>query len=148
MGLVCIILFLDHSPPLYHAYSVMTVFLWTQIFSEYQFLNALWRYLLGRENHYIIKLLATSAVSVFILEILVCCLTNYILLLIKHCKLVGAIGEHSKLHSNFFVTILCRWKASLRGSCTLGVSWLWASLLRFIFLDQFHGNPEYQYLCC
>ncbi|KAL8132416.1 hypothetical protein AgCh_008062 [Apium graveolens] len=43
MAIVVIILFLEHSPPLYHAYSAMTVFLWTQIFSEYQFLNALWR---------------------------------------------------------------------------------------------------------
>ncbi|XP_074370937.1 uncharacterized protein LOC141712059 isoform X4 [Apium graveolens] len=71
MAIVVIILFLEHSPPLYHAYSAMTVFLWTQIFSEYQFLNALWRYLRGREHYHTIKLVATCLVSVFILEVLV-----------------------------------------------------------------------------
>lgn len=71
MAIVFIILFLEHSPPLYHAYSAMTVFLWTQIFSEYQFLNALWRYLRGREHYHTIKLVATCLISVFILEVLV-----------------------------------------------------------------------------
>ncbi|KAK2971216.1 hypothetical protein RJ640_029894, partial [Escallonia rubra] len=71
MGMVCIILFLEHSPPLYHAYTAVTVFLWTQIFNEYRFLKALWRYIHGRESYYIFKLVATCAVSVFILEFLV-----------------------------------------------------------------------------
>ncbi|KAM7506653.1 hypothetical protein LguiA_017106 [Lonicera macranthoides] len=71
MGLVCIMLFVEHSPPLYHAYTAMTVFLWTQICSQYQLLKALWRYLCGSESHHIIKLIATFAVSVFILEFLV-----------------------------------------------------------------------------
>ncbi|KAK3016535.1 hypothetical protein RJ639_006582, partial [Escallonia herrerae] len=71
MGIVCIILFLEHSPPLYHAYTAVTVFLWTQIFNEYRFLKTLWRYLRGRESYYIFKLVATCAVSVFILEFLV-----------------------------------------------------------------------------
>lgn len=71
MGVLSILLFLEHSPPLYHAYTTMTVFLWTQIISEYWFIKALWKHLHGRKFNYIIKLLATTAVSVFILEFLV-----------------------------------------------------------------------------
>uniref|UniRef100_A0A5B7AYF0 GPI ethanolamine phosphate transferase 1 n=2 Tax=Davidia involucrata TaxID=16924 RepID=A0A5B7AYF0_DAVIN len=71
MGVVCILLLWERSPPLYHAYTVMTIFLWTQIFSEHQFLKALWEDLRGKESNYIIKLVATCAVSVFILEFLV-----------------------------------------------------------------------------
>ncbi|XP_052194978.1 uncharacterized protein LOC127803025 [Diospyros lotus] len=71
MGSTCILLLLERSPPLYHAYTAMTVFLWTQIFSEYQFLKALWRDLVGRQSSYIIKLVATCAVSVAVLEFLV-----------------------------------------------------------------------------
>ncbi|GFS45077.1 sulfatase and phosphatidylinositolglycan class N domain-containing protein [Actinidia rufa] len=71
MGFVCILLLLEHSPPLYHAYAAMTVFLWSQIFSEYQFLKALWRDLLGKQSSCIIRLVATFAISVVILEFLV-----------------------------------------------------------------------------
>lgn len=71
MGLVCTVLLVEDAPLLYHAYAAMTVFLWTQIFSQYQFLKALWRYLHGSESYHIIKLIATSTVSVFILEFLV-----------------------------------------------------------------------------
>lgn len=71
MGLVFGILFLEHSPPLYHAYTAMTVFLWTQIFGEYRFLKGLWRYLHGRVSYFAYKLLATAAISIFILEFLV-----------------------------------------------------------------------------
>ncbi|OMO59862.1 Sulfatase [Corchorus capsularis] len=71
MGVLSILLFLEHSPPLYHAYFAMTVFLWTQIFNWYQFIKALWRHLSGRKFNYAIKLLATAVVSVFILELLV-----------------------------------------------------------------------------
>ncbi|OMP08762.1 Sulfatase [Corchorus olitorius] len=71
MGVLSILLFLEHSPPLYHAYFAMTVFLWTQIFNEYQFIKALWRHLSGRKFNYVIKLLAAAVVSVFILELLV-----------------------------------------------------------------------------
>ncbi|CAK9161284.1 unnamed protein product [Ilex paraguariensis] len=71
MGLVCILLFLERSPPLYHAYTAMTVFLWTQILSEYQFIEALWKDFHGKESYCIIKLIATCIVAVFILEFLV-----------------------------------------------------------------------------
>lgn len=71
IGVLCLLLFLEHSPPLYHAYTAMTVFLWTQIFSEYWFLKGLWRHLRRSKYDYIIKLLATCAVSIFILEFLV-----------------------------------------------------------------------------
>lgn len=69
--LVCSLLLLEHSPPLYHAYAAMTIFLWTQIFSEYEFLLFLWRDLQRRESYYFIKLIATCIVSILILEMLV-----------------------------------------------------------------------------
>ncbi|KAL1548720.1 GPI ethanolamine phosphate transferase 1 [Salvia divinorum] len=72
MGLlVCVILLVEHSPPLYHAYFAMTIFLWVRIFREYRFLRALWRYMLGKELRHFAKLLASFIVSVFVLEILV-----------------------------------------------------------------------------
>lgn len=71
MGVACTLLLVEKSPPLYHAYVVMTVFLWTQIFSEYQFLKALFRYLCGRVSDYFLKLIATGVFSVIILELLV-----------------------------------------------------------------------------
>ncbi|KAL3813766.1 hypothetical protein ACJIZ3_015034 [Penstemon smallii] len=71
MGSVCMILLLEHSPPLYHAYFAMTIFLWIQISCEYQFIKALWRYMQGREMSCFVKYVATIIVSVFILEILV-----------------------------------------------------------------------------
>ncbi|CAI9111088.1 OLC1v1011224C1 [Oldenlandia corymbosa var. corymbosa] len=67
----CSVLLLEHSPPLYHAYAAVTIFLWTQIFSEYQFLKVLWREFQRKEPYYFVKLLAACIVSVFILEILV-----------------------------------------------------------------------------
>lgn len=72
MGSVSLILLVEHSPPLYHAYFAMTIFLWVQICCEYQFLKALWRYMLEKEISYFVKFLASFVVSVFILEILVC----------------------------------------------------------------------------
>ncbi|KAL3526014.1 hypothetical protein ACH5RR_014386 [Cinchona calisaya] len=69
--LVSFLLFLEHSPPLYHAYAAMTIFLWTQIFSEYQFLRVIWRELQRRESYFFIKLIATCIVSILILEMLV-----------------------------------------------------------------------------
>ncbi|TYJ28232.1 hypothetical protein E1A91_A07G245500v1 [Gossypium mustelinum] len=71
MAVVSVLLFLEHSPPLYHAYFAMTIFLWTQILNEYKFIKALWRYLCGRKSDYVIKLLALGVVSVIILELLV-----------------------------------------------------------------------------
>ncbi|XP_057437272.1 GPI ethanolamine phosphate transferase 1 isoform X1 [Lotus japonicus] len=70
-GMLCLLLLLERSPPLYHAYMIMTSFLWVQIISEYQFIKALWKHISGRRMNYIIKLLAITAVSVFILEFLV-----------------------------------------------------------------------------
>ncbi|KAK2647549.1 hypothetical protein Ddye_015038 [Dipteronia dyeriana] len=71
MGVICIVLILEHSPPLYHAYIAMTVFLWTRILSEYQLILLLWRHLRRRKFNYIVQLLAISIVSIFILELLV-----------------------------------------------------------------------------
>ncbi|GMI68423.1 hypothetical protein HRI_000511600 [Hibiscus trionum] len=71
MAAVSLLLFLESSPPLYHAYFAMTVFLWTQILNEYKFIKAVWRHLSGKKSDYVIKLLATGVVSVVILELLV-----------------------------------------------------------------------------
>ncbi|XP_028771085.1 GPI ethanolamine phosphate transferase 1 isoform X1 [Neltuma alba] len=71
MGIMSFLLFMEHSPPLYHAYVIMTSFLWMQIVSEYRFLKALWKHLSERRVNHIIKLLAITAFSVFILEFLV-----------------------------------------------------------------------------
>lgn len=71
IGFTSMLLRVEYSPPLYHAYAAMTVFLWNQIFSKYQFLRALWGYLSRRQSSYLIKLAATFVVSVIILEFLV-----------------------------------------------------------------------------
>ncbi|XP_058112143.1 GPI ethanolamine phosphate transferase 1 isoform X2 [Magnolia sinica] len=71
MGILCVLLFIENSPLLYHAYVAMTVFLWTQIFSDIQFLKAVWRSLSGSKVNFIGKLLASCAVSIFTLEFLV-----------------------------------------------------------------------------
>ncbi|GAU13038.1 hypothetical protein TSUD_173380 [Trifolium subterraneum] len=70
-GMLCLLFLLEHSPPLYHAYMIMTSFLWVQIISEYQFIKALWKHLFERRMNHVIKLLATAAVSIFIAEFLV-----------------------------------------------------------------------------
>ncbi|KAJ4826427.1 hypothetical protein Tsubulata_013617 [Turnera subulata] len=71
MGLISVLLLVEHSPPLYHAYFAMTVFLWTQIAAEYKFLKSLWRFFKGRKFNYLTKVLAACLISIFILELLV-----------------------------------------------------------------------------
>ncbi|XP_010272049.1 PREDICTED: GPI ethanolamine phosphate transferase 1 isoform X2 [Nelumbo nucifera] len=71
MVILCILLLVEHSPPLYHVYVTMTVFLWTQIFSEYPFLKVLWEQLSGRKFNCAVTLIASCAMSIFILEFLV-----------------------------------------------------------------------------
>lgn len=71
MGLFSIVLFIEHSPPLYHAYFAMTIFLWTQILGEYQFIKALLRYISRKKSKFVLKVLAIIAVSVILLELLV-----------------------------------------------------------------------------
>ncbi|KAF3968622.1 hypothetical protein ACB098_01G276300 [Castanea mollissima] len=113
MGALSILLFLEHSPPLYHAYTTMTVFLWTRIINEYWSIRALWIYLRGRKFNYIIKLVATSAVALFILELLVNSFTDR--KLYTWCFLiVGAIASLYLLKSipwrsgiPIFVCIAC-----------------------------------------
>ncbi|XP_020110509.1 GPI ethanolamine phosphate transferase 1 isoform X1 [Ananas comosus] len=70
-GLLSLLLVLEKSPPLYHAYVLMTVFLWTQIFSNIQFLESIWRELSSRTFSSIINLLFISGVALFVLEFLV-----------------------------------------------------------------------------
>lgn len=91
MGLLSVLLFLEHSPPLYHAYTTMTVFLWTQIVSEYWLIKALWKHLHGRKFNYIVKLLVTTVVSVVILEFLVWISIYYILSCCCHDEVIAYI---------------------------------------------------------
>ncbi|KAJ0817082.1 putative Type I phosphodiesterase/nucleotide pyrophosphatase/phosphate transferase [Helianthus annuus] len=80
MALIFIVLYLEHSPPLYHAYFAMTVFLWTNIFSEHRFLRAIWKYFLQTiESRHIIELSATCIASIIILELLVRSFTERII---------------------------------------------------------------------
>ncbi|KAJ4892628.1 transferase [Raphanus sativus] len=71
MAILTVLNLVEHSPPLYHAYIGMTVFLWTQIFSEYRLIRGLWMYLRERKAGYFIKLLFAAAVSIVIVELLV-----------------------------------------------------------------------------
>ncbi|KAG9130148.1 hypothetical protein Leryth_019942 [Lithospermum erythrorhizon] len=71
MGMISFLLLLEHSPPLYHAYCAMTVFLWTSIFSKYDFVKALWLKLQGKNLQFFINLFGTCGVSVVLLELLV-----------------------------------------------------------------------------
>ncbi|KAL0922249.1 hypothetical protein M5K25_006220 [Dendrobium thyrsiflorum] len=71
MGFISVILIIEKSPILYHAYVSMTVFLWTRIFSNVQLLKVIWRLLSNRSLKSNLNLLATSALAFFILELLV-----------------------------------------------------------------------------
>ncbi|XP_021905332.1 GPI ethanolamine phosphate transferase 1 [Carica papaya] len=112
VGVLSVLLLVEHSPPLYHAYVAMTVFLWTQIFSESQFIQALWRYLSGRKS-YFVKLLVVGVASVFILEFLVNSFTER--KLYTWCFLILGAGGSIHLHNSIpwrsrlpvFVCIAC-----------------------------------------
>ncbi|KAK1310423.1 hypothetical protein QJS10_CPA08g01633 [Acorus calamus] len=71
MGILSTILYLENSPPLYHAYIGMTVFLWTQIFSEIYILKELWRHWARKKLQLISKFFSTCIVSLLVLEFLV-----------------------------------------------------------------------------
>ncbi|OEL36963.1 GPI ethanolamine phosphate transferase 1 [Dichanthelium oligosanthes] len=71
MGLSSIILLLEKSPLLYHAYVFMTIFLWTRIVQNFEFLKAVWRELSNMPFKYTLNLLISSAVALFVLEFLV-----------------------------------------------------------------------------
>ncbi|CAM8985059.1 unnamed protein product [Rhodiola kirilowii] len=64
-------LFLEHSPPLYHVYTAMTIFLWTRIFADYLFIKELWMDLCHRDYNIVIKILGTCIVAIVVLEFLV-----------------------------------------------------------------------------
>ncbi|XP_057817181.2 uncharacterized protein LOC131030393 isoform X2 [Cryptomeria japonica] len=71
MVLFSIILLIERSPPLYHIYLALAIFLWTEIFSDSSFIQALWRALQDSRLISIAKLMATCIVSFLILELLV-----------------------------------------------------------------------------
>ncbi|KAL4179852.1 hypothetical protein AMTRI_Chr13g122200 [Amborella trichopoda] len=71
MGIFSILLLVERAPPLYHAYLAVTVFLWTQIFNDFQFIKAAWSTLISSESKCLLKLCGTCAVSILILEFLV-----------------------------------------------------------------------------
>ncbi|KAK9113910.1 hypothetical protein Syun_020707 [Stephania yunnanensis] len=99
MVIICVLLFLDHSPPLYHVYIGMTLFLWTQIFSEHQFLKATWRELCQRKSDFIWKLFAACALSISVLEFLVYSFTDR--KLYTFCFLITGIV--AALHVSWFI---------------------------------------------
>uniref|UniRef100_A0A0D9YU50 GPI ethanolamine phosphate transferase 1 n=1 Tax=Oryza glumipatula TaxID=40148 RepID=A0A0D9YU50_9ORYZ len=71
MGFSSIILLLEKSPLLYHAYLFMTIFLWTRIVQNFEFIKAVWRELSNMPFKYTMNLLNISVISLFILEFLV-----------------------------------------------------------------------------
>ncbi|KAH9290777.1 hypothetical protein KI387_034894, partial [Taxus chinensis] len=71
MGTFSIILLIEHSPPLYHIYLALAIFLWTEIISDGSSLQAIWRALQVSKLISIAKLITTCIVSFFILELLV-----------------------------------------------------------------------------
>lgn len=71
MGVFSIIFLIEHSPPLYHIYLALALFLWTEIFSDTRFIQAMWRAFRVAKLMSIAKLLATCLVSFLILELLV-----------------------------------------------------------------------------
>jgi phosphatidylinositol glycan class N len=72
MGLSSIILLLEKSPLLYHAYAFMTIFLWTRIVQNFEFLKAVWREFSNMPFKHTLNLLISSAIALFVLEFLVC----------------------------------------------------------------------------
>lgn len=72
MGFSSIILLLEKSPLLYHAYLFMTIFLWTRIVQNFEFIKAVWRELSNMPFKYTMNLLNISVIALFILEFLVC----------------------------------------------------------------------------
>ncbi|XP_078165994.1 sulfatase and phosphatidylinositolglycan class N domain-containing protein isoform X2 [Carex rostrata] len=75
-GFISFLLFLEKSPHLYHAYFLMTTFLWTRIMRDFQFLKCLCGELSKMPFISHIKLLATSCLSIFVLEFLVMSFTD------------------------------------------------------------------------
>ncbi|XP_048534396.1 GPI ethanolamine phosphate transferase 1 [Triticum urartu] len=71
MGLSSIILLLEKSPPLYHAYVFVTIFLWTRIVQNYEFMKSAWRELFNMPFKYNMNLLISSVAALLILEFLV-----------------------------------------------------------------------------
>ncbi|CAO2826102.1 unnamed protein product [Amaranthus hypochondriacus] len=107
MGTLSILFLIERSPPLYHAYTAMTVFLWTQILSQYQFIVALLRSLWKEKLVYIIKLLAYCAVSIIVLEFLVNSFTER--KLYTWCfLLVGTVAP-------FYLHFVIPWKSWIPG---------------------------------
>ncbi|KAG9449833.1 hypothetical protein H6P81_009798 [Aristolochia fimbriata] len=71
MGVLSTLLFLQNTPFLYHIYVSMTVFLWTQIWKDFEILKAIWRYMFSCKFSYLVKLFAICVLTVLILEFLV-----------------------------------------------------------------------------
>ncbi|KAF6159865.1 hypothetical protein GIB67_032949 [Kingdonia uniflora] len=98
MGIISVLLYLERSPPLYHAYTATTIFLWTQILSEYQFLKEMWKALSGSKYNFLLKLLAASAMSIIILEFLVNSFTDRKLYTV-YFLIVGVVAAFYLLYS-------------------------------------------------
>ncbi|KAJ4765331.1 GPI ethanolamine phosphate transferase 1 [Rhynchospora pubera] len=106
-GLLSFLLLLEKSPPLYHAYFLMTTFLWTQIMCNFQFLKAFCGELTKKSFMSHFKLLVTSCVAIFVLEFLVMSFTDR--KLYTWCFLfVGLLGPVLLLYfipGNYFLAV-------------------------------------------
>ncbi|KMZ72096.1 putative GPI ethanolamine phosphate transferase [Zostera marina] len=71
MVILSVLLFLEKSPLLYHAYFMMAVFLWTRIFRHLLVLKTIWKYIFQKKFSSFLMLTATCLMSIFILEFLV-----------------------------------------------------------------------------
>lgn len=130
MALAFIMLFLENSPLLYHVYISMTIFLWTRIFCNYQFLKELSRELCSRTFSSNTKLLTILVVAIFILEFLVCMIN------IHYFTCYHLIKKACELSSNnmlYFVQVASFFERKLYTWCFLIVGLL-AAIFVVIFI--------------
>lgn len=113
MVILSVLLFLEKSPLLYHAYFMMAVFLWTRIFRHLLVLKTIWKYISQKKFSSFLMLTATCLMSIFILEFLVC-LFNYQFIfsvLLQSCVNAESIFlqvssfSERKLYTWFFLSV-------------------------------------------
>lgn len=67
-----VVLYLQHSPPMYYAYYATTALLWTLIFGDFYILRAIWRRVSESRFDVLSKFIALSTLAVVISQFLVC----------------------------------------------------------------------------
>jgi phosphatidylinositol glycan class N len=71
MGICSLILFVERSPPLYHAYLGLSVFFWTDILSNMTLLRSIASAVQSAKVSQLLEVTATMAISFLVLEVLV-----------------------------------------------------------------------------